>query len=84
MNETHEKAYKQIRLHLETRLARVLSIERTALPPLSLSEIMSLLFIMFGHSNSLGASSETASAIVALVGDAFWTKPETAESTSVN
>jgi hypothetical protein len=61
-----------------------LNIECPALPPLSLSEIMNLLFVMFGRSNSLGASSETALAIVALVGDAFWTKPETAESTKVN
>jgi len=84
MNQTHETAYKQISLHLETRLARVLSIERTALPPLSLSEIVSLLFVMFGDRNCLGASGETASAIIALIGDAFWTKPEAAEPAMVN
>ena len=84
MNETQQTAYKQIRLHLETRLARVLDIECMALPPMSLSEIISLLFVMFGDRNSLGASGETASAIIALVGDAFWTKPETAEPKTVN
>jgi hypothetical protein len=84
MNETHETTYKQTRLHLETRLARVLNIEHNALPVMSLSEIVNLLFVMFGDRNCLGASGETASAIIALVGDAFWTKPETAESTRVN
>ena len=84
MNENQQAAYQQIRLHLETRLARVLGIERTALPPMSISEIMNLLFGMFGDSNCLGAFGETASAIIALVGDAFWTKPETAEPRTVN
>jgi hypothetical protein len=44
MNETHHTAYTQIRLYLETRLARVLNIERNALPVMSLSEIVNLLF----------------------------------------
>ena len=87
MNETHETAYEQIRLHLETRLAQMLKTERETLPPLSLAEIVSLLFAFHGHQNVLGGFGESLGAIRALIGDEqTWArpKPEQAASTAVH
>ena len=62
-NETQPVVYTQIRLHLETRLAQVLKTERETLPPLSLAEIVSLLFAFHGHQNVLGGFGESMGAI---------------------
>jgi hypothetical protein len=87
MNEIHGTAYKQIRLHLETRLAQMLKTERETLPPLSLAEIVSLLFAFHGHQNVLGGFGESLGAIRVLVGDEqTWArpKPEQPASTAVH
>jgi hypothetical protein len=86
MSETPQIVYKQIRLFLETRLAQMLKTERETLPPLSLAEIVSLLFAFHGHQNVLGGFGESLGAIRALVGDEqTWArpKPEQPASTAV-
>ena len=80
-------AYKQIRLFLEIRLSQMLKTERETLPPLSLAEIVSLLFAFHGHQNVLGGFGESLGAIRALVGDEqTWArpKPEQLMSTAVH
>lgn len=81
--ETQQIAYKQIRLFLETRLAQMLKTERETLPPLSLAEIVSLLFAFHGHQNVLGGFGESLGAIRALIGDEqTWARPKPEQPTS--
>lgn len=77
MTIDQEKVSLQIRSALENRLTQVLNIERADLPVLSIAEIVSLLFCLYGHWNIFGGFRETASSIRALVGDElFWRRPE--------
>jgi len=63
-------AYKQIRLFLEIRLSQML-------PPLSLAEIVSLLFAFHGHQDALGGFGESMGAIRALIADEQpWARPK--------
>ena len=68
----------QIRAALEFRLARALNIERADnLPIMSIAEIVSLLFGLYGQSNILGGFRETTSAIIGLIGEElFWSRPK--------
>lgn len=87
MSETQQIAYKQIRLFLETRLAQTLETEGETLPPLSLAEIVSLLFAFHGHQNVLRGFGESLGAIRALIGDeATWARPksDSTAKTTVN
>jgi hypothetical protein len=62
-------------LTLEARLRQALQIEE--LPPLSIAEIISLLFGMFGHQNVLGGFGATMAAIHKTIGtDLLWKVPE--------
>ena len=77
MTTQQEKIGLQVRAALETRLAQALKIERENLPVLSIAEIVSLLFGLYGQTNILGGFGETTSAIRALVGeDSFWRRPK--------
>lgn len=70
-------AYKQIRLFLEIRLSQMLKTELEALPPLSLAEIVSLLFAFHGHQDALGGFGESMGAIRALIADEQpWARPK--------
>jgi hypothetical protein len=75
--ESQQKAGELIRAALGFRLSQALKIEYNSLPPLSIAEILSLLFGLYGQTNSLGSFGETSNAIRALVGDEiFWCKPK--------
>ena len=77
------KVSLQVRSALENRLAQVLSIDRAELPVLSIAEIVSLLFCLQGHWNTLGGFGETASAMRALIGEElFWRRPKVAPKES--
>jgi len=72
------KVSLQLRAALEFRLAQALNIEHANLPVMSIAEIVSLLFGLYGQSNILGGFRETASAIIVLIGEeSFWSRPPT-------
>ena len=75
--ELQEKIGHHIRSALEARLAQALKIETSQLPPLSLGEITSTLFLMYGHLNILGGFGESCASVRALVGDdLYWQRPK--------
>lgn len=77
----------RIRAALEARLARHFDIDPKELPALSLSDIVSLLFLLYGDTNSLASAGGSAGSIIALVGkELFWEtpKPEQPASTAVH
>jgi len=78
MTVDQEKVSLEIRAALEIRLAQVLNIERADyLPVMSIAEIVSLLFGLYGQSNILGGFRETTSAIRVLIGEElFWRRPK--------
>lgn len=74
--DTQQKSYAVIRAALEARLVDALKIDKKELPPLSIGDIVSLLFGLYGQTNSLGAYSGTMNGIVALIGqDALGERP---------
>jgi hypothetical protein len=78
MTETPQQAHDQLRLALETRLRQALKID--TLPAMSIGEIVSLLFAMYGHLDLLGGYGTTMAAIHKLVGsDLLWKPPQPAE-----
>ena len=82
--ELQEKISQQIRLALEMRLAQAFKIEPKDLPPLSISEMVSLIFGLWGQTNSLGNFSEMLHAILALIKDDFWCRPKPKAEESVS
>jgi hypothetical protein len=86
-SETQKIIYVRLRTALEARLARAFDIDPKELPGLPLCDIISLLFALFGDTNSMGGCGSTAGAIIALIGrELFWEtpKPEHPASTAVN
>ncbi len=82
-SETQKIVYIRLRTALEARLARYFDIDPKELPGLSLCDIMSLLFALFGDTNSMGGCGSTAAAIIALIGrELFWEKPKPEQSSS--
>jgi hypothetical protein len=66
----------RLRAELEDRLSRTLKIEASELPPLSMSDIVSLIFTLHGDTNSLASAGGTSSAIIKLIGrERFWETP---------
>jgi hypothetical protein len=51
--------YLSIRKPLQLPLAQALQIDEGRLAKLSISEILSILFLLWGHTNSLGSAGET-------------------------
>ncbi len=73
-----EKIAKAIRIALESRLARTIHIAESDLPPMSLGEILNVLFALHGHCDIFGGYGSSAAGIVALIGpDTFWRRPKT-------
>jgi len=86
-SETQKIIYVRLRTALEARLARHFDIDPKELPALSLSDIVSLLFLLYGDTNSLASAGGSAGSIIALVGkELFWEtpKPEQPASTAVH
>jgi hypothetical protein len=74
--EIQKQLAARIRAELEDRLARTLKVDAAELPPLSLSDIVSLIFTLHGDTNSLASAGGTSSAIVKLIGrELFWETP---------
>ena len=79
--ETQKLIAARLRAELEDRLARIFKVEVAELPPLSLSDIVSLIFTLHGDTNSLASAGGTSSAIIKLIGrERFWETPEQPES----
>jgi hypothetical protein len=53
--ETKKLIAARVRAELEDRLARIFRIDPAELPPLSMSDIVSLLFTLHGDTNSLAS-----------------------------
>jgi len=67
----------RLRSELEDRLARTLKIDQAELPPLSMSDIVSLIFTLHGDTNSLASAGGSSSAIIKLIGrERFWEEPK--------
>jgi hypothetical protein len=82
-SETQKIIYVRLRTALEARLARAFDIDHKELPGLPLCDIMSLLFALFGDTNSMGGCGSTAGAIIALIGrELFWEVPTKSEPTA--
>jgi hypothetical protein len=78
-----QQAHDQIRLALEARLRQALNTD--TLPPMSIGEMISLLFAMFGQLDILGGYGPTMAAIHRIVGqDLLWRKPEAVAAPTVN
>jgi hypothetical protein len=74
--ETQKLIAIRLRAELEDRLARIFKVDVVELPPLSMSDMVSLIFALFGDTNSLGSSGGTCSAIIKLIGrERFWEQP---------
>jgi hypothetical protein len=74
--ETQKLIAARLRAELEDRLARTLKIDAAELPPLSMSDIVSLIFTLHGDTNSLASAGGTSSAIIKLIGrERFWEQP---------
>lgn len=74
--EIQKQIAARLRAELEDRLSRTLKVEATDLPPLSMSDIVSLLFTLHGDTNSLASAGGTSSAIIKLIGrERFWEQP---------
>ena len=74
--ETQKLVSARLRVELEERLSRMLRIDPAELPPLSLSDIVSLIFTLHGDTNSLASAGGTSSAIIKLIGrERFWETP---------
>jgi hypothetical protein len=74
--ETQKLIAVRLRAELEDRLARIFKIDPAELPPLSMSDIVSLLFTLHGDTNSLASAGGTSSAIIKLIGrEQFWEQP---------
>ncbi len=74
--EIQKQLAARIRAELEDRLARTLKVDAAELPPLSLSDIVSLIFTLHGDTNSLASAGGTSNAIVKLIGrERFWEQP---------
>jgi hypothetical protein len=75
--EIQKQLAARIRAELEDRLARTLKVDAAELPPLSLSDIVSLIFTLHGDTNSLASAGGTSSAIIKLIGrERFWEEPK--------
>ena len=67
----------RLRAELEDRLARIFKVDVAELPPMSLSDIVSLIFTLHGDTNSLASAGGTSSAIIKLIGrEVFWEEPK--------
>jgi hypothetical protein len=74
--ETQKLIAARLRAELEDRLARIFKVDVVELPPLSMSDMVSLIFALFGDTNSLGSPGGTCSAIIKLIGrERFWEQP---------
>ena len=83
--ETQKLIAARLRAELEDRLARIFKVEVAELPSLSMSDMVSLIFTLFGDTNSLGSSGGTCSAIIKLIGrERFWEEPKPAVAPTVN
>jgi hypothetical protein len=78
-NETkRQKAYDRLRKLTSDRIARALNLADEDLASLSLSQLINLLFLMYGDSGSTGNFSVSFAAAIELVGaDMVWHEPET-------
>jgi|GEM_PF-4605041 len=73
-----EKIAAVMRIALESRLARMIKVAESDLPPMSLGEILNVLFAMHGHCDVFGGYGSSAAGIVALIGpELFWRRPKT-------
>ena len=82
-SETQKVIYVRLRTALEARLARAFDIDPKEIPGLPLCDIMSLLFALYGDTNTMGGCGSTAGAIIALVGrELFWETPKAKQPTS--
>ena len=69
---------------VRARLGRIFGIDPAELPPLSMSDIVSLIFTLHGDTNSLASAGGTSSAIIALIGrELFWERPTKSEATAL-
>jgi hypothetical protein len=81
--ETQKLIAARLRAELEDRLSRTLKIDPAELPPLSMSDIVSLIFTLHGDTNSLASAGGTSNAIIALIGrELFWERPTKSEGTA--
>lgn len=74
--ETQKLIAVRLRAELEDRPARICRVDVAELPPLSMSDIVSLIFTLHGDTNSLASAGGTSSAIIKLIGrERFWETP---------
>lgn len=74
----------RLRAELEDRLARIFKVDVAELPPMSLSDIVCLIFTLHGDTNSLASAGGTSSAIIALIGrERFWETPKPEQPASM-
>lgn len=74
--ETQKLIAVRLRAELEDRLARICRVDVAELPPLSMSDIVSIIFTLHGDTNSLASAGGTSTAIIKLIGrERFWETP---------
>ena len=74
--ETQKLISAKLRAELEGRLGRIFGTDPADLSPLSMSDIVSLIFTLHGDTNSLASAGGTSSAIIKLIGrERFWETP---------
>jgi hypothetical protein len=76
MTPTESTLYFNIRKPLQLRLAQALQTDESRLAKLSVSELLSIVFLLWGHTNSLGSAGETITGLRELLGDELWKRPK--------
>jgi hypothetical protein len=81
-NPKENTVLENVRRPLQTRLVQALAVEESILQKLSIIELLSVLFGLWGQTNSLGAYGETVAAFRAILGDEIWSRPKTEPTVS--
>ena len=69
--------YENIRRPLQARLVQALCVDEKILAKLSVIELLSTLYGLWGQTNSLGAYGDTVSAFRVILGDELlWNRPK--------
>ena len=75
---TDNTVYENVRRPLQARLVQALNVDEKLLANLSILELVSALYCLWGQTNSLGAYSDTVAAFRTILGDdLLWSRPKT-------
>jgi len=76
-NPKENTVLENVRRPLQSRLVQALGVDEKLLQPLSVIELLSLLYALWGQTNSLGAYGDTVTAFRAILGDdLLWNRPK--------